>query len=135
MDSIQNFFAATTDYPDLPLLLVRLVVGVVFVIAGRNKLKNVPGFSKDNGLPVPIGWALIFAEISAGIGFILGILPQLAAVVIMSTMVGSMYFHIVKWKSKYWAASGGWEYDLMLFSMASLIFIFGGGAFGLLPSF
>lgn len=135
MDNIQNFFRATSDYPDLPLLLVRLVVGVAFVVAGRNKLKNVPGFSKDNGLPVPIGWALIFAEISAGIGFILGILPQLAALVIMGTMVGSMFFHIVKWKSKYWAASGGWEYDLMLFSMASMIFIFGGGAIGLLPTF
>lgn len=135
METIESFFASTSEYPDLPLLLLRLVVGFVFIIAGRNKAKNAAGFSKDNGLPLPIGWALIFAEITAGIGFVLGILPQLAALVIMGTMVGSMYFHIVKWKSKYWAASGGWEYDLMLFTMASIILVFGGGAIGILPTF
>ena len=134
METIENFFASTSEYPDVPLLLLRVVVGLVFIIAGRNKLKDVAGFSKDNGLPVPIGWGLIFAEISAGFGFVLGILPQLAALVIMATMVGSMYFHIVKWKSKYWAASGGWEYDLMLFTMASIVLVFGGGAVGLLPT-
>ena len=134
MDTVRSFFETALDYPDVPLLLVRLVVGLVFAVAVRNKLKDVPSFAEHNGLPVPIAWGLIFAEAAGGAGFILGILPQLAALVIMGAMVGSMSFHIFKWKSKYWAASGGWEYDLMIFAMASVIFVVGGGAIAIYPA-
>lgn len=134
IDALRTFFVSLLDYPDVPLLLVRLVVGLVFVVAVRNKLKDVPAFAEHNGLSVPVAWGLVFAEASGGIGFILGILPQLAALVIMGSMVGSMSFHIFKWKSKYWAASGGWEYDLMIFTMASVILVTGGGAIALYPT-
>jgi putative oxidoreductase len=127
LDSIRSFFETVQDFPDIPLLLMRVVVGLVFVVAARNKLKDVAEFAKGNGLPVPIAWLSIFAEIAGGVGIALGILPQVAALIIMGLMSGSMYFHIVKWKSKYWAASGGWEYDLMLFTMASVILVTGGG--------
>lgn len=127
LDSIRSFFETVQNFPDVPLLLMRLVVALVFIVAARNKLKDVPEFAKGNGLPLPIAWLTIFAEFSAGIGFALGILPQVGALIIMGIMSGSMFFHIVKWKSKYWAASGGWEYDLMLFTMASVILITGGG--------
>ncbi len=134
IDTLRTFFGSLLDYPDVPLLLVRLVVGLVFVVAVRNKLKDVPAFAEHNGLSVPVAWGLIFAEAAGGIGFILGILPQLAALVIMGSMVGSMSFHIFKWKSKYWAASGGWEYDLMIFAMASVILVSGGGVIALWPA-
>lgn len=134
IDALRTFFVSLLDYPDVPLLLVRLVVGLVFVVAVRNKLKDVPAFAEHNGLSVPVAWGLVFAEASGGIGFILGILPQLAALVIMGSMVGSMSLHIFKWKSKYWAASGGWEYDLMIFTMASVILVTGGGAIALYPT-
>ncbi len=127
LDSIRSFFETIQDFPDVPLLLMRLVVALVFIVAARNKLKDVPEFAKGNGLPVPIAWLTISAEFAAGVGFALGILPQVAALIIMGLMSGSMFFHIVKWKSKYWAASGGWEYDLMLFTMASVILVTGGG--------
>jgi len=135
INTVRDFFETLLEYPDIPLLLVRLVVGLVFVVAVRNKLKDVPAFAQHNGLSVPIAWGLIFAEASGGLGFILGILPQIAALVIMGSMVGSMSFHIFKWKSKYWAASGGWEYDLMIFTMASVILVAGGGAIAVYPTF
>ncbi len=134
IQTARDFFVTLLDYPDTPLLLVRLVVGFVFVVAARNKLKDIPTFAEHNGLSVPVAWGLTFAEAAGGIGFILGILPQLAALVIMGAMAGSMTFRIFKWKSKYWAASGGWEYDLMIFVMASVILVSGGGAIALYPT-
>lgn len=134
IQTARDLFATLLDYPDVPLLLIRLVVGFVFAIAVRNKLKDIPAFAEHNGLSVPVAWGLTFAEAAGGIGFILGILPQLAALVIMGSMAGSMFFHIFKWKSKYWAASGGWEYDLMIFAMASAILVSGGGAVSLYPT-
>jgi putative oxidoreductase len=135
LDSIRSFFETVQDFPDLPLLLMRLVMALVFIIAARNKLKDVPGFAKGNDLPVPVAWLTVFAEFAAGVGLALGILPQAAALIVMLVMTGSMFSHIVKWKSKYWAASGGWEYDLMLFTMASVILVTGGGDIALYTMF
>ncbi len=133
LDFIRTFFDTVQNYPEAPLLLARLVIGFVFVVAVRNKLKDVPAFAEHNGLSVPVAWGLTFAEAAGGIGVILGILTQLAALVIMGAMVGSILFHLFKWKSKYWAASGGWEYDLMIFSIAAVIVVVGGGGWELYP--
>ncbi|RAE63526.1 DoxX family protein, partial [Burkholderia multivorans] len=32
-----------------------------------------------------------------------------------------------RWHSRYWAADNGWEYDLFLLTMASVIAVFGAG--------
>ncbi len=133
LEFIRTLFETVQGYPEAPLLLARLVIGFVFVVAVRNKLKDVPGFAEHNGLTVPVAWGLTFAEAAGGIGVIFGILTQLAALVIMGAMAGSITFHIFKWKSKYWAASGGWEYDLMIFSIAAVILVVGGGGIELYP--
>jgi putative oxidoreductase len=51
---------------------------------------------------------------------------------IMLLMLGTLRLHIFKWKSPYWAAQGGWEYDLMLFAMALVVVVQGGGRIVLL---
>jgi putative oxidoreductase len=134
MDTFNDLFSALLDYPDLPLLLMRLVVGFVFVVAVRNKLKDIGAFAEHNGLQVPVARALTVAEAAGVIGLILVVLTQLSALVIALTMLGSMSFHIFWWKSPYWAASGGWEYDLMIFSVAAVILTTGGGDIALLPT-
>ena len=133
-ETYANLFESLTAIDDVAFLLIRIVVAIVFLVAVRNKLKDVPSFAEHNGLPVAVAWGLILAEAAGGIGLALGILTQLAALVVMATMIGSMSFHIFKWKSKYWAASGGWEYDLMLFAMASAILVTGGGSLALYPT-
>lgn len=124
---LSEWMVAVRDFEAVPLLLVRLVVAIVFFVAVRNKLKDVPAFAEHNGLSVPIAWGLITAELAGAVGFALGMFTQVAALVIMGTMLGSMTFHIFRWKSPYWAASGGWEYDLMIFAMAAVVFTVGGG--------
>lgn len=66
-------------------------------------------------------------EFLSALAMILGIGAQYAAIAIMALMLGTMRLHIFKWKSPYWAASGGWEYDLMLFAFAFIILTFGAG--------
>lgn len=133
LDPVRTYFETAQDYPEVPLLLARLIIGFVFVVAVRNKLKDVPAFADHNGLSVPVAWALTFAEAAGGIGIILGVLTQLAALVIMGAMTGSITFHVYKWKSPYWAAGGGWEYDLMIFSIAAVILVVGGGGWEIYP--
>lgn len=75
INSDRQLFESVLDYPDI-LLLLRLVVGLVFVVAGRNELKDAPAFAKDNGLSVPIAWGLIIAEASGGLGLSLASFPN-----------------------------------------------------------
>ena len=114
---------------DLSLLLIRLVVGFSFIVASRNKSRDIKKFARKNGMPVPVAILVMTAEIATGLALIFGVFTQIAALAIMLLMIGTMRLHIFKWKSPYWAAKGGWEYDLMLFAMASIIFVFGGGKF------
>jgi putative oxidoreductase len=116
---------------DVCLLLIRLIVGFSFIIAARNKSRNIKKFSKNNGLPVPAAVVVMCLEFISGTALILGIWEQIAAIVIMVLMLGTLRLHIFKWRSPYWASSGGWEYDLMLFAFAAVIFIFGAGSFAL----
>lgn len=110
-------------------LLIRLVVGFSFIIASKNKSKDIRKFASKNGLPVPAAVVVAVAEMAGALGLIFGILPQLAALGLMLLMLGTIRLHIFKWKSPYWAAKGGWEYDLMLFAMASVILVHGAGKF------
>lgn len=123
------------QYTDIGLLLMRLVVGFVFITAGGNKSQGIREFASKNGLPVTVAYALAATELLAGAAIALGLFTQLAALAIMGIMTGSMSFHIFRWKSPYWASEGGWEYDLMLFTMAFVILLSGGGAIAIYPTF
>lgn len=117
---------------DLSLLLIRLLVGFSFVVAARNKNRDIKSFAKKNGLPMPLAVIVMYAEFICGAALALGILAQFAAIAIMLLMLGTTRVHIFKWKSSYWAQTGGWEYDLMLFAMALVVLAYGPGRFALL---
>jgi len=135
METISNFFAQLTQYGDVGLFLMRLLVGGLFTYSGSRKIRKYKSFAKGNGLPAAIGFLVALAELTGGVGLISGIFTQLAALFIMIVMAGAMYHHIVKWKSPYWAQSKGWEYDLMWFTMSLVILLSGGGAIALYPGF
>jgi len=117
---------------DISLLLIRLIVGFSFIVAAKNKGKNIKRFAKNNGLPLPAAVLVMCTEFITGSALALGVLPQLAAIVLMVLMLGTIRLHIFVWRSPYWADKGGWEYDLMLLVMASVVVVFGGGNFSLL---
>jgi len=131
MENLLTFLESLTQYEDVGLFLMRLLVGGLFVYSGKNKLKDVKGFATHNGLPVPIGYLVVLGEFLGGIALVLGFYTQLAALIIGVIMLGSMYHHIFKWKSPYWAYSKGWEYDLMWFTMLLVILLTGGGSIGI----
>ena len=131
MGSMSGALAALTQFQDFGLLALRLMVGFLFFYSGFGKFKKLRSFSKDQGLPLPVGFLAVTAEFFGGLGVAFGVFTQIAALGIMLVMLGSMYHHIFKWKSPYWAASGGWEYDLMWFTMCLVIVTTGGGQFAI----
>ncbi len=133
MDLLRDPLERLTGLSNLGLLLMRLLVGFLFVYSGIGKYRRLRKFADENGLPIPLAFLVVSAEFWGGLAVGLGIATQLGALAIMGVMTGSMYHHIIKWKSPYWAANGGWEYDLMWFTMCVVIVVTGGGTIAVWP--
>ncbi|WP_336087321.1 DoxX family protein [Nocardia sp. SSK8] len=112
---------------DVVLLLVRILVSVAFFASSRNKFGNMRTFAAENGVPLPVAYAVAVAEMCGAIGLFFGIVAPAAAVGVMALMVATISLHILKWHSPYWADKGGWEYDAMLFALAGVVAVFGAG--------
>lgn len=113
------------------LFLIRVIVAFSFFFSALNKAKNLKKSAKQNHLPLPVLFFVMCAEFAGALGVISGVLGQLAAAGLMLLMLATMCLHIFVWKSKYWASSGGWEYDLMLFALCGTVLVFGVGTVAL----
>lgn len=116
----------------LVLLLVRILLSITFFAEARFKLKDIKGFSKNDGLPLPIAYFIALAELCAALGMLTGVLAQWAGIGLVLLMVGTIALHIFKWHSPYWANKRGWEYDLIMLTLAAVIATYGPGQFVLL---
>lgn len=110
------------------LALVRVVLVVAFVREAMLKLKDVPAFAKNDGIPVGLAWFVSLAELAAALSFATGFLAQWAGVGVMLLMLITTGMHVFKWHSTYWAQKGGPEYDVLLFTLAAVVTVFGPGA-------
>lgn len=117
---------------DINALIIRFILSTSFIVSSRNKASNIKKFAKQNGLSIPLSWFVAAAEFAGALGLFLGVLSQFAALGLMLLMIGTIRLHIFKWKSPYWASMGGWEYDLMLFILASVVVIHSAGKFVIL---
>ena len=76
---------------------------------------------------------LAAAELAGGVGIILGVLAQLAAIGLILIMFGAIQKKIFVWKTGFWGEDGlGWSYDLTFVSILLVIVATDGGRFVLL---
>ncbi|NEQ89188.1 MAG: DoxX family protein [Moorea sp. SIO2I5] len=114
-------------------LIVRVMVGLLMIHNGLEKLGDVQGFA-DNvvafiGLPFPVffTYCAAYAEVVGSILLVLGIFTRLDAAVLFVTMLVAIYFHI--------KGNGLKIVPLETASLYGLLFLFfltsGGGRFSL----
>lgn len=125
-------FSVPLVMQSLVLLLVRIVLAVTFFAEARFKFKDLKGFAKKDGLPLPAAAFIATAELAAALGMLSGVLVQWAGIGLMLLMCGTICLHIFKWHSPYWANKRGWEYDLIMLTFAAVIAAFGAGTFSLM---
>jgi putative oxidoreductase len=126
-------FAWLSQFSDVALLLMRLLVGVVFVSSGWSHAKDPVSRAKSIGTSPGFTRFLGLAELAGGLGVALGVLPQLAALGLILIMLGAIQKKIFVWHSGFWGkASDGWHYDLLFVAMCLVIATTGGGRYVLL---
>jgi putative oxidoreductase len=123
-------FPQFTQFTDLSLLLLRLIVAAVFVTSGLSHVKDSKGRAKSIGMSAGFTMFLGVAEIMGGLGVALGVLTQLAAIGLILLMLGAIQKKIFVWHIGFWGEkSSGWHYDLMLLLMNFVIVCTGGGKY------
>jgi putative oxidoreductase len=122
------------SFSDLALLLMRLLVGAVFVTSGWSHARDPVARGKSIGLPPGVTHMLGLAELAGGLGVALGVLPQLAALGLILVMLGAIQKKIFVWRTGFWGKHGtdGWHYDLLFVTMCLVIGTTGGGRYVLL---
>ena len=116
-------FPQLARFTDVALLLLRLMVGIVFVTSGYKHLKDPETRSKDIEMSKGFTIFLGAAELAGGLGVISGVLAQLAAIGLILLMLGAIQKKIFVWHSGFWGKSGtnGWIYETMLIVMNLVI--------------
>ncbi|MGR3762860.1 DoxX family protein [Rossellomorea sp. NS-SX7] len=123
---------------DLGLLIIRLVIGVLFIGHGAQKLfgwfgghglKGTGGWFESIGMKPGVTMALLagLSELIGGILFALGLLTPLGGILIAATMI--MAIIKVHGSNGVWATSNGYEYNLTLIAVAIGIALIGPGQY------
>ncbi|MEE6450890.1 DoxX family protein [Gottfriedia acidiceleris] len=125
---------------NIGLLIIRLVIGLLFVGHGAQKLfgwfgghglKGTGGWFESIGMKPGVTVALFagLAELIGGILFTLGLLTPLAGIMIAVTMV--MAIIKVHGPNGLWATANGYEYNLTLLAVAIGIALIGPGKYAI----
>jgi putative oxidoreductase len=122
-------FPQLARFTDAALLLVRLMVGIVFVTSGYKHLKDPETRSKDIEMSKSFTILLGAVELAGGLGVLSGVLAQLAAIGLILLMLGAIQKKVFVWHSDFWGKSGtnGWSYETMLIAMNLVTVTTGGG--------
>jgi putative oxidoreductase len=121
---------SSPQFVNVSLLLLRLMVGLIFVTSGYTHLKNPDARSKSIGMPKSFTLFLGVAEVAGGLGVAFGVLTQIAAFGLILVMFGAIYKKVFAWHTGFWGGkSFGWHYDLMLVLMNLVIAATRGGSY------
>ncbi len=100
----------------LALLLVRLVMGLAFILHGWPKIQNPMGWMNEMGgssVPSILQAVAALAEFGGGIGLILGLLTPVAAFGLVCQMIGALILvHLPQGHP--FVSQGGPSYELPL---------------------
>jgi putative oxidoreductase len=121
-------FPHLARFTDLNLLLLRLMVGLVFITSGYSHLKDPETRSKSIEMSKGFTIFLGIAEVAGALGVAFGVLTQLAAFGLIALMLGAISKKIFSWHTGFWGKNTyGWHYDLMIILMNLLIASTDGG--------
>ena len=122
-------------YNDLSLLLIRIALGLVFIVHGYSKLfggiGGTSGFLSSLGVPASGFFAVVVAivEFFGGITVLLGIFTRITGILIFIDML--MAFILFHGRNGFLVSNGGYEFVLVLGLMAAALVLSGAGKISL----
>ena len=121
---------------DTAALLLRVTMGVLFLLHGGLKLfvftpAGTVGFFQSLGLPGPLAYLTIAAEILGGLALIAGVYTRWVSLALVPVIVGAGVFAHASAGFFFSNEGGGWEF-LLFWTVALLVqALLGDGAYSL----
>ncbi len=116
---------------DASLLIVRVIVGLIFMVHGAQKLFGAFGGAgleeTVKMMGPPLGYAVTIGEFFGGLGLIVGFLSRFSAASLIVIMLGAIA--TVHGKNGFLLSEGGFEYNLALIGLLAPILIAGPGSY------
>ncbi len=129
---------------DVALTILRVVLGVVFLAHGSQKMLGCFGgfgfhatmaFFTQMGMPAAVAFLIICTEFFGGLGLLFGLLTRIAALGIAGLMIGAIFMvHLQNGFFMNWMGTQkgeGFEFHLLVLAMAAVLLLRGAGAFSL----
>jgi putative oxidoreductase len=118
---------------DWALLIARVIVGIIFVAHGAQKLFGAfggPGLAGIVEMMGPLGYLVTIGEFFGGLGLIFGFLSRFSAASLIIIMLGAIF--MVHGKNGFFLGPApGYEYNLALIGLLATILIAGPGRYAL----
>jgi putative oxidoreductase len=120
---------------DLAALLLRIALGVMFIAHALLKYfvftpAGTVQFFESLGLPGPLAYATIAAELAGGVLLVVGAYTRTVAFALLPILLGAAWAH----SGNGWlftSPNGGWEYPAFLAIAGAVVGLLGGGRFAL----
>lgn len=114
------------QYYDLAILILRIAVGVIFIIAGWGKITGIEGtqgFFGNIGIPAAglMAWVVALVEFVGGIMVLIGLYIRVPSILLAIIMVVAIF--TVKMGGEF----SGMRIDITLLAMSLALFILGSG--------
>jgi putative oxidoreductase len=123
-----------SKYQDHILLILRIVVGLAFILHGLPKIQAPFSWMGPNSFAPGIFLGLAaLSEFGGGIALILGLMTKLASLGLAFTMLVAVYFHAIIKGDSFVGKPGEGSYELALvYLLISILFIiYGAGKYSL----
>lgn len=113
---------------DIALLLLRIVVGVIFILAGWGKLtgiEGVQGFFGNIGIPLPglMAWVVAIVEFAGGLMVLVGVWIRYPSILLAFIMVVAIL------TTKLGQDFNAYRLDLVLLAASAALALLGSGKF------
>lgn len=131
--------------PDFTLTVARVILAIVFFAHGSQKAFGWfggPGydnainiFQTTMGIPAPLTVFVMFTELAASLGLVLGLLTRIAALGVLALMIVAPFANglypqfFMNWTGKF--PHEGFEYHLLAAALIVGVLVRGGGALSL----
>lgn len=119
---------------DFAPLVLRIAVGVIFLVHGYAKISNIgqfSGFLTSLSVPLPMFFAVVvtIVEFFGGIALIIGLFTHWIVKFLAFDMIFAMF--LVHIKNGFLITNGGVEFTLILFAASLSLIASGSGKFSL----
>lgn len=120
-------------YESLVSLLLRIILGAIFISQGLGKTKGrdaVKGMVESLGFKPGAFWAflLTYTELLGGIAILIGFASKIAAVLLFLAMLVALYAKVFVWKQPFMSGEKpGYDFVVLILAALLALFLLGAG--------